>query len=82
MRITLATSDRDEGRAMMAGPDLVSAIWELDNELRSLVKHCDTFRAWGEDHEMDDSARNALDAVREQLRRVLDEHGLLEVVLG
>ena len=67
MKITLEFDDMDEARDAMDGVRWRTAMWELDQELRSSVKYDDSLSG---------EVTEAYDKLREKIREILMDSNL------
>jgi len=72
MNLTLECDDKDQFELHLSGPDFLSALQDLDEWLRGIVKY-------GSDMQV--SQVDFADEVRTQLREAMDCHSVLHLLL-
>jgi hypothetical protein len=64
--------EQDDIKAALDGWKWKMAMWELDQKLRSVVKHC--ISSISPNQQPSDVEFETVDWVREEIRRILSEH--------
>lgn len=67
--------EQTEIQDALNGTNWKLAMWDLDQELRGVVKHCNPILQHGEDTATDAEIEVA-DAIREKIREILDSYNL------